>query len=881
MSERLLSASEMARSKTILDNPIGNGLDNLRSTFNSVCNDKDIPQTLASLDLLNAQSLTLDLLLALLSARASRLLPSATKGKNIWDDLSRLLPNVNTDNFNLDHIKPLLRTALADKSRDDEIWGHVYRIFDQHTPPQSLPTPIHQTPWTQNTGSIVNSSELRQNVDPLLKAELENLYVGLPNFCKTFFGDHLDQTSKEIFRTCTQGQDPLFQQGWNGWPADAKESHVLAWLDCLIPKLEALAAGRAPDAAAQRHLLTRPRTPLEGSVGRRSLDIGFVETKVRNSVEAQKFRYNWSHVLVPGELKSNSNADIESNAWLDIAKYAREVLAAQDTRRFVLAFTLCGSLMRIWEFDRVGGIASEQFDINTKDGGLQFVTAILGFLWMSKESLGFDSSIMTCSSDNQRFIEIQRDGQTERLIIDEVLGRSRCIAGRATTCWRAHRKDDPKTPLVIKDSWQYTDRDQEGMLLQEAAQKGVVNVARYYHHETVRVNGTDDDIQSNIRKNLDVTKAANYGIKRLALPPRASASGPGQSMLSPRESIHEPGRSMPSPQESVHGPGPSMPSPQESVHGPGPSMPSPQGGIHGPSRAVPSLRPSLLGPGRSMLSPRRSISSPSRKGFSIGVKRASADSDASLPPPKRSCSGPRSKTTDKAPPNRVHRRVIVRDFGKPIYKASSRVALLRALEACIQGHESLHKAGILHRDISINNLMINEDEENCSFSAFLIDLDLAIKEQRDGACGAKGKTGTRAFMAIGALAGDEVHSFMHDLESFFWVLFWICVHYDGQYGGRVVEYFDHWNYIDTSILIPWKCGIILNERWFFKAADEYFTEYYRPLIPWVERLRRIVFPGGEPWVTPDTGLYSSMRELLRLACEDEQVACEDDTGRIY
>ena len=70
--------------------------------------------------------------------------------------------------------------------------------------------------------------------------------------------------------------------------------------------------------------------------------------------------------------------------------------------------------MRIWEFDRLGGVASEQFDIN-KDG-LQFVSTVLGFLWMNEEELGFDPTIMT--ANNQRFIEIERDGATERLIID-------------------------------------------------------------------------------------------------------------------------------------------------------------------------------------------------------------------------------------------------------------------------------------------------------------------------------------------------------------------------------------------------------------------------------------------------------------------------------
>lgn len=53
---------------------------------------------------------------------------------------------------------------------------------------------------------------------------------------------------------------------------------------------------------------------------------------------------------------------------------------------------------------------------------------------------------------------------------------------------------------------------------------------------------------------------------------------------------------------------------------------------------------------------------------------------------------------------------------------------------------------------------------------FLIDLDLAVKTDRENASGAPSKTGTKVFMAIGALYGED-HNFMHDLESFFWVLF--------------------------------------------------------------------------------------------------------------
>ncbi|KAI1559232.1 FunK1 protein kinase [Pyrenophora tritici-repentis] len=172
---------------------------------------------------------------------------------------------------------------------------------------------------------------------------------------------------------------------------------------------------------------------------------------------------------------------------------------------------------------------------------------------------------------------------------------------------------------------------------------------------------------------------------------------------------------------------------------------------------------------------------------------------------------------------------------------------------------------MLQRDISLNNLMVNEDDRNPSWRAFLIDLDLAIKEQREKSSGARGKTGTRAFMAIGVLLDDEQHSYMHDLESFFWVLFWICIHCEGPKHERVVPRFDKWNYLDTEELVGSKKGIVDDERDFLKTAQRNFTPFYQPLIPYVNRLRRIVFPNGERWRVPNAQLYHDMKQILQVA----------------
>jgi len=117
-------------------------------------------------------------------------------------------------------------------------------------------------------------------------------------------------------------------------------------------------------------------------------------------------------------------------------------------------------------------------------------------------------------------------------------------------------------------------------------------------------------------------------------------------------------------------------------------------------------------------------------------------------------------------------------------------------------------------------------------------------------------------MAIGALLGEQ-HSFMHDLESFFWVLFWICIHCGGPDGSRVVPQFDKWNYIDTKELARMKLGVVAMEAIFIETITDNFTPYYKPLIPLLNRLRKTVFPKGMPWEREDEKLYSRMREILR------------------
>lgn len=125
--------------------------------------------------------------------------------------------------------------------------------------------------------------------------------------------------------------------------------------------------------------------------------------------------------------------------------------------------------------------------------------------------------------------------------------------------------------------------------------------------------------------------------------------------------------------------------------------------------------------------------------------------------------------------------------------------------------------GILHRDISIRNIVLRENEDN----GFLIDADLGIRTSSDRASGTPGKTGTKVFMAIGALLG-EPYSFMYYLELFFWVPLWICIHCDtlnekGEVKHRIVLEYKKWNYAGIMELANLMRGLVVEEADFNKT----------------------------------------------------------------
>ncbi len=96
-------------------------------------------------------------------------------------------------------------------------------------------------------------------------------------------------------------------------------------------------------------------------------------------------------------------------------------------------------------------------------------------------------------------------------------------------------------------------------------------------------------------------------------------------------------------------------------------------------------------------------------------------------------------------------------------------------------------------------------------------------------------------MAIDALLGEQ-HNLKHDLESFFWGLFWICIHWNGPGEKRRESKFEHWNFLSTEKLARGKTAQV-SKRLFSMMTDE-FTPYCKQLINCIRELRKVVLPVG-------------------------------------
>lgn len=148
---------------------------------------------------------------------------------------------VTSDDFDFDCITPLIRSTHDDTLDDAVNWGHVLRAVTEPTPPpRPVPSSIQQTPLSQNTSGLVNSSDfvrvwtlsLRQS------SSLSMLVYRIPQNAlrrRAIPRHSLAGRFPQVFR-----RRQSIVQGWLEWVADKCPRERRAGL---IPRLASKARG--------------------------------------------------------------------------------------------------------------------------------------------------------------------------------------------------------------------------------------------------------------------------------------------------------------------------------------------------------------------------------------------------------------------------------------------------------------------------------------------------------------------------------------------------------------------------------------------------------------------------------------------------------------
>jgi hypothetical protein len=680
-------------------------------------------------------------------------------------------------------------------------------------------------------------------MDTLLAHELRDaVFYDLPAFVDCFFpaSEEISQLYKHSLQT---GLYDVSVARWVGWPSRAAERSVLSFFQDLVDNqlLEHLAAiTTAADRPIYRYVPSN-EAPLQNGDCTRKTDVLLTTEAPSDWLDFDDLRdkrYDWGAVRVVGELKSNPAASDDKSTLLQVANYVREVFGAQPCRRAVHTFTLCGQYLRAWLFDRSGAICSTSVDINAEP--VVFLRIICGYATMSARDLGFDPSIRW-----------DRGGETVY---------------------------DPTVALVSGGGRPY-----------------IYATIQPHNEPAGRRDSTaqDDSAEQNIGTDkLEIEPTPIY--TRYAIVTRGSSCWKARPY---RESpADEPWIYVVKDQWRA--------AERESECDIISAMVSQDNGRESDKR-IGLPRYVSFGDHREN-GELVDIVSTIRRGLVSAKKPPSEHSTAMAPPAKRQSApsshkrkagevlhsssskklkfAQRNSALTGGPPecnNRIFSRLIMTPIGKSLYEFSSFTELLSALRDAIIGHKRLyHTYHILHRDVSINNIVISPPGHTSA--GVLIDLDLAIDINRLTKSGASHRTGTQDFMAVGVLEG-EPHRARHDLESFFFVLLWVASFYDASANRRFDvsgTVFNACNNVvggDYEQVSMMKRSYVASDMFEGRCLAKMEDEVRAALGPLLEEWRSLLFPAQN-----EDALWDNMVSAVdrRLAALEKQMSVEelDDLG---
>ncbi|KAG6266240.1 hypothetical protein E4U47_005952 [Claviceps purpurea] len=468
--------------RIILDNPLGHSLDSVREALRNT--EEDAQGEAFDAERSNPWlEAVLELVIALYASKACRWLASRIeKRRHLPSNLGDICTRLENHELPIQVFRPLSQLVL-NRASDIDIWTAVIAVID--TQNKDTPPTYHPLSWPSFKYTATEA-------DAEVFDEICNsTHCAVGGFHQKYFEGHeWNSRAAEVW----QRAKLLYSDSEKKWlhlPLQPTEENVCSWW--LGLQNDFLATERA--AYSGRPLQYEDSSDSEdyGSDCRYSQELE-LSVKMRKNGSAVE-THDWRDVLAIGRLRESEQTEAKE-ILLQLGSAVREVFARQPTRRFIHAFTLTGTTMETWVFDRSGPYSGTTFNVHEEPE--RFVQVLCGYLMMGDEELGLD--VFTEEKDGRRFVTIPFNPcatETIRLELNpKPISYRRAIVSRATTCFPAKPIGAEEFDTVVKYSWIPSTWTPEADLLRKANEHRVKGVAKTvgYEREITRISKLRDGL---------------------------------------------------------------------------------------------------------------------------------------------------------------------------------------------------------------------------------------------------------------------------------------------------------------------------------------------------------------------------------------------------
>ncbi|CUA74742.1 RNA-directed RNA polymerase L [Rhizoctonia solani] len=172
---------------------------------------------------------------------------------------------------------------------------------------------------------------------------------------------------------------------------------------------------------------------------------------------------HWGDLEFFGECKAKSDA--LDDAMMQIARYSRAIFTHQIYRRYIFSLALCGTWATFVRVTRNGIIHSPPMDVKTDTE--RFIRSVAGLFSLDDFQFGYDTRFyywppLSAEENDQKKRQLRVKTQKWRWIVVELLCHRMCLVGRATVVMLLCRVGHPQQRAVLKSIWRPKSRPDEG-----------------------------------------------------------------------------------------------------------------------------------------------------------------------------------------------------------------------------------------------------------------------------------------------------------------------------------------------------------------------------------------------------------------------------------